>query len=457
MTDLIKAAFNNCNPEVPLQPDDPRYMDLTQCGVRGSGHDPVSLLRGYIRIQEGGASQQFFTGFRGCGKTTELYRLRQMLEQDGYQVVYVDSEEYLNLRVPADLADIWIVIAASLDQAVLANRPVDEDRPFDNFWERLTQFFRTRFGVGPEATVRIPEAGDLKLTIKTEPGFRARLYKALGDGHSELVRKCREYVDEALAFQRRVVPESAGTVLILDSFEKLRGDLDNGGEVRASIENIFIRQAGQLRTPCHAVFTIPPWVRFMESGPDFQLGPIRLLPMCRITHKDGEPCVSREGEGPSGIDAMVELIGKRVDIPALLGSDETIRVLAAASGGYPRDLLNYLREVLIRAYDDASVPIPVELQRELTATVVQQKTREFELAILDEVLPLLVRVALEHDVRAKDSEGAQRVAELFDHHFVLAYKNGEEWFDLHPLVRRTGRVQQAILAWEADRGNSTGD
>lgn len=188
MTDLIRAALNNCNPQEPLKPGDSRCVDLTKRGVRGDDSDVVSLLRTQIdRSDE--PSQQILTGFCGCGKTTELLRLKEDLERQGYVVVYVDTEEYLNLRVPADLADIWIVIAAAVDDAIFANSPPDPARPFDRFWERLRALLTTEIGLR-EATVKVPAVGDLKFSFTTGD-FRASLYAALGERRSELVKQCR--------------------------------------------------------------------------------------------------------------------------------------------------------------------------------------------------------------------------------------------------------------------------
>ena len=43
-----------------------------------------------------------------------------------------------------------------------------------------------------------------------------------------------------------------------------------------------------------------------------------------------------------------------------------------------------------------------------------------------------------------------RIADLFDYHFILAYRNGQEWYDLHPLVRKTPTVQRALQKDEDD-------
>jgi hypothetical protein len=49
-----------------------------------------------------------FTGHRGCGKSTELRRLEQLIQSD-YRVIYLDSLEELDIQ-DADYTDLYLVI-----------------------------------------------------------------------------------------------------------------------------------------------------------------------------------------------------------------------------------------------------------------------------------------------------------------------------------------------------------
>ncbi|MGF1494600.1 MAG: hypothetical protein ACFBSC_19560 [Microcoleaceae cyanobacterium] len=50
------------------------------------------------------------TGHIGCGKSTELLRLADDLEKDGFFVVYFESTEYLE-AADVDIVDVMLVIA----------------------------------------------------------------------------------------------------------------------------------------------------------------------------------------------------------------------------------------------------------------------------------------------------------------------------------------------------------
>lgn len=444
MANLIKEAYNNCNPGEPLtEYNDPRYVDFTGEHLRGSATNPLALMKNTIEMADG-RTQQFVTGFRGCGKSTELFRLKYELEQANYRVLYVNTEDYLNLNVPADLADLWLVMAAALDEQVFGSAEPDRGRPFVHFWERVRGFLNANIGVS-EVTVKIPEGLDLKLTIKQDLGFRARLYAELGGRKSELIQQCREFAEEAVAHFRGANENCAGLVMIVDSFEKLRGDLLNAASVRESVERIFVKQAGELITPYHVIFTVPPWVRFMEACTGFSGGDIHVIPMCSIF-------ATPAGEGPtpptaieSRVDLFLDILRKRLDIEKVFGVEiETLKRLAVCSGGYPRDLLRFAQEILLRAGPSSELPIPPETLTVYAEEVLNAQIGLFEHAVLDDALPLLVRIACEHDPRAENHAQAQRIADLFDYHFILAYKNGKSWFDLHPLVRKTARVKKAL-------------
>lgn len=67
----LKDAYNAVDPTQPLPPHDPRYVDLTP--VRGT--DVVDSLFTNLTWSQRFLSQ-LITGHRGCGKSTELLRLR---------------------------------------------------------------------------------------------------------------------------------------------------------------------------------------------------------------------------------------------------------------------------------------------------------------------------------------------------------------------------------------------
>ncbi len=91
----LKEAYNACRLDKPLEPDDPRYVDLSE--HRG-GFNLVGRFS--WNIENTGLTdylKQLVSGHRGSGKSTELKRLQRRLENEGFIVVYTDVGETLDL------------------------------------------------------------------------------------------------------------------------------------------------------------------------------------------------------------------------------------------------------------------------------------------------------------------------------------------------------------------------
>src|SRR5215831_13526165 len=95
----VDEAYGAVNPEQPLTrgSNDPRYVN---CAAARGSEDEAHLIdearliaRRIQRSEPPYYSKQLFTGHRGCGKTTELFRLKRILEDEYYFfVVYFDVE-----------------------------------------------------------------------------------------------------------------------------------------------------------------------------------------------------------------------------------------------------------------------------------------------------------------------------------------------------------------------------
>ncbi len=51
------------------------------------------------------AGVNLFSGQRGSGKSTELRRLRHMLDRKGCEVFLCDMRDYMNLTKPVEITD----------------------------------------------------------------------------------------------------------------------------------------------------------------------------------------------------------------------------------------------------------------------------------------------------------------------------------------------------------------
>jgi len=121
-----KRFYRACNPARTLDYSDPEdqryYIDFTE--VR-SGNMIRELMRTITFSDD--PTCQLFSGHIGCGKSTELLRLKAELEADGYHVVYFVSSEDLDMG-DVDITDILFVITRKISDS-LATEGISELPP----------------------------------------------------------------------------------------------------------------------------------------------------------------------------------------------------------------------------------------------------------------------------------------------------------------------------------------
>src|SRR5215203_5264048 len=165
----LKKQIYRALEDKALKPDDERYIPiykLLDC------QDPIARLKEHIELTEA-ESTQFFSGFRGSGKTTELLRLKQELLEEGYLVIYADALKYINPSDEIDITDLLIVIAGAFSDAL-------EDENYahikiDSYWTRFKNWLVSTNVSVPELSVKagaMETEAQIKANLKTTPTFR---------------------------------------------------------------------------------------------------------------------------------------------------------------------------------------------------------------------------------------------------------------------------------------------
>jgi hypothetical protein len=103
--------------------------------------------------------------------------------------------------------------------------------------------------------------------------------------------------------------------------------------------------------------------------------------------------------------------------------------LISASGGHFRDLIQLLRETVLRAAEHPITLATVE------ASINNLRTSYRPTNLVD--AQLLKQIGQHRDCMLKDltAESLQRITFFLDTHCALILRNGEEWYDIHPLIR----------------------
>ncbi len=435
--DELRRFVRHCDPQRPLDADDPLYVPFDE-GVptRGTTHAScIQALRRFIYLKD--ESCQLFTGFPGTGKTTELRRLGAQLSAARdlpTHALYIDFEEYLDRYTPASITDVLRIVAYSLDRAATVAEGKDPNAE-PGYLRRLFDFLVLSDVSLKKLDFHVVGA-TLMLELKNNPSFRQRVEETLSGRFQQFATEALHTMTEAVVRLRKAPDSTAERVVViadgLEKFTPLREE--DRDAMEASVESLFVQHARLLRLPCHVIYTFPIWLRFRvaELGSLYDSQPL-VLPMVKIAERDGGPY-------EAGIEKLRELVRKRIDERRVFGADGTILTdLVLASGGYPRDLLRMVREVLVRG---ESFPVAGATANR----VIDDLAREYAVIVRGTHVPMLKDIATTHALPQADSSEVAAFGRLLEKWLVLAYRDEAEWYDLHPLVRRAPLVTEAGIA-----------
>ena len=437
---LLKDVYRRLADD-PLLPDNPFYEPVY---ARLEGEDPVARLR--TRIEWATVeSLQLFSGFRGTGKTTELFRLRRELESKGYLVLYANALEYLSPSEEVDVVTMLMSIAGAFGEQLeklSGGRILTE-----NFWQRIVNYLKNTSIQVTEVTAKVEasnpakaiagelKAGlDIKAALRTAPSFRQNLQDFLSNRLSDLKNQVNAFVEEGVKHirQDRNAP-NLPIVFLFDQFEQVRGSRSNEQAVIHSVERLFANHLDMLKLPLvHVIYTVPPWLQFVLPG----AFSIETLPCVRLWKN--EPNRSPYGKGRSVLlDAIAKRFGNE-PFRRVFGHDPQdgqglANTLVTLSGGHFRDLLRLFREtiVLISTWRP-SLPVAPEV---LDRAIINVRNEFLPIAVEDACW--LQEISRRRDTALPNSlpESIGRLSRFLDTHLVLYLTNGEDWYDLHPLIR----------------------
>ncbi|NVB38654.1 hypothetical protein G6O69_12505 [Pseudenhygromyxa sp. WMMC2535] len=437
----------------PLSPDDSAYVELFETRAL-SADDPVERMALSIEFAAL-ETAQLFSGHRGTGKTTQLRRLRERLQRDPkYKVVICDMEDYLPMTDEVDVVDFLLAAAGALSDALSTSELLAYD-PVNNYWARFTGWLRSQkievseLGITAKAKAGAPdgslgaEAGlGVKLNLKDDPEFRKRIRERMKLRVGAFRAEVHSFVQDCLLRLRERHGQDTELVVVYDSIEHLRGTTTNAEQVAASVERLFRGHVEALRFPAvHTVFTVPPWLRLQYAGVGDRFDDYCQIPCVKVRARD-----DADASNTVGLDVLWKVASKRGDMSWLLGERAAFDELARASGGYLRDLFRLLSFV-VRQAAGTDTPVSDEV-RALAIADLRGGLRGFtnqEAVWLQQI---------EHTGTFDVDEPGHhfKLARFLDSHVLLAYRNGEDWYGVHPVIRAD--VERRARAWHESRASA---
>jgi hypothetical protein len=422
----LPRFYEACNPaKTGLNPEDPEerkyYIDFSS--VRGT-QIIEEMERTIAQLSPDKPTCQLFTGHIGCGKTTELLRLKNELKQAGFHVVYFEATDDIAIG-DVDISDILLSIvrhvSASLKQIGIILRPNYFQKLFSEIIGILNtpiEFKDVEFSVG---------IAKITAQTKASPIEREKLRAYLEPQTANLIESINDDILQP-AIERLTAKGQKGLVVIIDNLDRMDNILKANGHTQP--EYIFVDRGEQLtKLQCHVVYTIPPILTFSNQLGMLENrfgGNLNILPMVRVRSRNGK-------EFEEGMNKLREMVLARAfpnieaklrfnSVTEVFDFPETLDCLCRISGGH-------VRNVLILLYGCLRKQNP-PISRQSLEDVIRGQRDMLRRGITSNQLELLTEVGKKQWV-----SGEEKYQSLIHSLFVFEYQDeNDTWFEINPLL-----------------------
>ncbi|MBD2205905.1 ATP-binding protein [Calothrix sp. FACHB-1219] len=431
---LLKRIYNAFDPFRPLPAGDPAYVDCTE--VRGDGDILVEVGREILYSDR--MTSQLYAGHRGAGKSTELLRLQQHLDEQGCFVVYFPADEQDIDPEDAQYTDILLACTRHLLESLKdTTSPASLLNWLSDRWQDLKDLALTEVSLQSLSIEgQIAQFAKLTANLRTEPTQRQKIRDRVNPHTITLIAALNEFIQDA---KKNLPSGYSQLVLIADNLDRIVPIPQEDG--RSNHDQIFLDRSEQLQAlDCHLLYTIPISLLYSNRAADLAniYGNTQVLPMIMIQTPDNQPY-------QRGINKVTEILQKRLSLidPSLSIVDmfeqrEALERLCLMSGGHVRNLLLLMKEAI--KYTN-SLPIPTRaLQRSFS-----ELRNTYRNTIFANEWEALANVYYSKEIK---NDALYRG--LLFNRCILEYRylngDGESqvWYDIHPLIKGIKEFQDTF-------------
>ncbi|HEY9603518.1 MAG TPA: P-loop NTPase fold protein [Allocoleopsis sp.] len=441
----LRKFFQATNPSKTLVVENPEdqkyYIDFSS--VRG-GKIIEELKDNITFFSPDEPTCELFTGHIGCGKSTELLRLKAELEQEGLHVVYFESSQDLEMG-DVDIGDILLAIARRVSKSLEETQINFQPTGFQQLLQGANRVlnadvksFKVKdFGVSTKDDGEFSLAfgiGEITAKAKNSPELRSKLREYLEPRTNGILEAINEELLKP-AQEKLKQHGKKGLVVIVDNLDRVESRNKPWG--RPQPEYLFVDRGEQLRQlNCHVIYTMPLGLMFSNElnalTNRFGVDP-KVLPMVPVKLRNGSEC-------PEGMALMRQMVLARAFpdveperrlglIEEIFDSTETLDRLCLISGGHVRELLRLLNDWIKK---NRTPP----LYREGLEEVIQARRNQMTLSITDDEWELLCQVK-----ERKQVSGDEGYRVLIRSMFVYEYRDRDgSWFEVNPILAEAGRL-----------------
>ncbi len=406
----------------PLEPGDPRYVDCS--AVRNDAMRQIERMLNR-HAKAGRDLHLLFTGYRGNGKTTELYHLANKVKKS-YEVIYFDASNEMDVN-NMTLSDVLLAIAKEIADSLhkknytLPKKLLEEVGNW--FAEKVLEDTKeVTAAAGAEAEAGSPKwfgfiTARVFSNVKIGTEKREIQRRKLESNITDLIAK----VNALLTAARAEVKATGKDILfVMDSLDRLRAGLD---------KTLFLGDGAKLKQlKGHFIYVVPISLLYDPQATLLPFDEKMSLPMIPIY----KPGLARDPHD-KGIAYLTDLIQRRLVTDDIFTDPKaSIAELILASGGHLRDLIKLLSYACNRTDD--------KIEPEHVTAAINNLMRDYENVILDEEYDHVIAA-----YRTQNPPNNETNQKLIYNNVILVYRQNDdsEWKDVHPVVVRNAKFQKA--------------
>ncbi|HEY9691831.1 MAG TPA: hypothetical protein V6D15_06485 [Oculatellaceae cyanobacterium] len=437
-TDLLDNIYNAFDPFRPLPPGHPAYVDCSE--VRGDGDVLVNLGNKIRRSKR--MTCQLYAGHRGAGKSTELLRLKQYLEQQKFCVVYFAADEEDIDPEDAQYTDILLACTRHLLEDLKGTNPKPLLNWLKDRWQELKDLALTEIefdGLSVEA--QISQFSKLTANLRAVPSLRAKIREQINPHTVTLIKALNEFIAEA----KKKLPSGCNHIVVIaDNLDRIVPVTKEDG--RTNHDEIFLDRSEQLQAlDCHLIYTVPISMVYSNRAVDLKdtYSDPEILPMIMVQTIEGKIYESGFNKIQEVIDRRVKLFAPTLSLKTeVFDSQDTLERLCLMSGGHVRNLLLLMQEAINRL---DTLPITAQAVQKAITRVRDTYRRTVE----NDEWSVLATVS-----KSKQILNDSQHRNLLFNRCILEYRYFDDddemqcWYDVHPLIKDIKEFKQVLAKLE---------
>ncbi len=355
------------------------------------------------------AEKYLFLGFRGCGKSTELNRLRSLITQKDFLIVMYSIRQKLDVS-DFDFKDFFASMALEIydlaEREIKLNSDIKKD--FMGFMMNLTKVSEEE--VTKHRGLGVSFSNFIMMKLGTEAKTRECVRKELETKISDLIRRLNWLIDEVERKSGKKV------VVMVDDLDKLtRGQQS---------EDFFYKNYGLLTQPnCFIIYTFPiplafhPYYENVRHEFDDDV----ILPHFPLKDRDDKTVKET-------FDFFRQIVENRMDLSLI---EEKALEEAILNTGKISEFISIMRSAAIKAHRSGSGKIKMTEVKES----LEKFRRAYDRTLTQSHRKRLLGIFDSKEARDEDVNDSVSRDLLFSLTAVEYEDENGRWCDVNPLLK----------------------